>query len=50
MPNFRVSRDMTTPAGPEPRADGRRSPSFADYLALWEPLEREYRRRSPSSF
>jgi hypothetical protein len=33
-----------------PGADGRRSPSFADYLALWEPLEREYRRRSPSSF
>ena len=31
-------------------ADGRRSHSFADYLALWEPLEREYRRRSPSSF
>src|SRR3954453_21697977 len=25
-----------------PGADGRR-PSFADYLALWEPLEREYR-------
>ena len=33
-----------------PGADGRRPPSFADYLALWEPLEREYRRRSPSSF
>ena len=33
-----------------PGPDGRRSPSFADYLALWEPLEREYRRRSPSSF
>ena len=31
-------------------ADGRRSHSFADYLALWEPLEREYRRRSPSPF
>src|SRR4051794_21862148 len=31
-----------------PGADGRRSPSFADYLSLWEPLEREYRRRSPS--
>ena len=26
-----------------PGADGRRPPSFADYLALWEPLEREYR-------
>ena len=26
-----------------PGADGRRSPSFADYLALWDLLEREYR-------
>src|SRR3954447_21294552 len=33
-----------------PGTDGRRSPSFADYLALWDLLEREYRRRSPSSF
>jgi HEPN domain-containing protein len=33
-----------------PGTDGRRSPSFADYLALWETLEREYRLRSPSSF
>src|SRR4051794_36539163 len=30
--------------------DGRPFPSFADYSALWELLEREYRLRSPSSF
>src|SRR4051794_10711215 len=33
-----------------PGADGRRPPSFADYLDLWELLAKEYRRRSPSSF